>query len=214
MRAKICIPISNFSDSYVCISVLQIWKSIILILLFFHACVGINLFFILRHYNLTLKSVLFLVQQFFLIKELSSYVTIENHTTGNYVLALVFIVACVVRLVQESYCALLYAISIYGLVLVSQQFRNSCRNQFEVGINLRHYRSVCRLTRYHDKYFGWGLLWFLLSGIFFGTLFTAFYNNNSKFSRFGFQLYKIWFASFYLITLGLGILFMRMVSHM
>lgn len=191
---------------------LQISKSIVTVLLFCHALVAYNMFFIVRDYKrFTLKTTLAQARLHFLIKEFSSFIVIEDRTLINYVIAITYLVTCVIKNVVNCYCALFYLISLYGLARISRNFRDSCRQNKEIKQLLMEYRSICRLTRNHDKYNGWGLLCFMLSGLFCSTFFVALGDFVSNSSNYGATIVKLWYTFVYITVVVLGILFTSMV---
>lgn len=126
-------------------------------MLFFHALFVASISFILRGYKgFTFKSTLIQMQRHSVIKEFSNFIVIEDHTPVNYVIAISYVFTVVIKDVLINYAALFYGITIYGLVIISRNFRESCRNNKDVKQTLMEYRTICRLTRYHDKFYGCG----------------------------------------------------------
>lgn len=181
-------------------------------LLFLHAFIGINLFFIGRHYNIDLKSILAQIQLFFVFEDLSNFVSIEINSLESYLICAIYVVTCVIKNIQECYCILFYVISIYGLVKTSKSFSDSCRSKADAKQIFIHYTRIGRLIRFHENFYGCGLLWFLLSGIFCCTFFVVLGDYASNFGAIGITLYKVWLVIFYAIVIGFGIVVMTMVN--
>lgn len=191
---------------------LQTWRPFIKFLLIFHVAFGINLFFIVRHYKLTLKYTLVQVRIHFLSEHLSSFIKVEDDTLANYIVAGVYVTFCIVKNVQQCYVALFLVMNIYGLAVVGRNFQKVCNNSNDAQRILMYYRSTCRLSRMYGKCFGWGLLLFVWSGVFSCTFWFVDTKEYSHFGTIGFTVFRLWWIFFNVAVTALGVTFMRMVS--
>ncbi len=149
---------------------------------------------------------------FFIFEELSDFITVEDPSVWNYIFAMFYVVSSTVKNIQGCYCVLFYVISVYGFTIISYDFRNSCNSENDTKQILKQYRSICRLLKYHEKYCGWGLMWFIFSGIFCCTFFLVLDSYASYFGALGVFIFKLWSIFFYVFVIGLGIIFTTMVS--
>lgn len=180
----------------------------ITVVLLCHALFVVSITLIVRGYKgFTLKSMLVQVRRHSLINDFQIFVEVEDITLVNYVIAISYVFTVIIKNVLINYAALFYVISIYGLAIISRKFRESCRKNKELKNILMEYRIICRVTRCHDKYYGWGLLWFMLSGLFCSTFFVQSGNLAFSSTNYGATILELWYILTYVIIVALGILF-------
>lgn len=161
---------------------------------------------------MSLKYAFIQVQKHFLPDHLSGFINIEDDSIGDYIAATVYVFVCTLKNIQLCYCGLFLLISIYGLAVVSKNFQTICKNDIKAKQIVLYYKTACRLSRHFGKYFGWGLLMFIWSGVFSYTFWFVATKEYSHFGTVILTIFRLWGIGFNIAVTGLELAFMKMVD--